>query len=194
MERIIASLSVPRSPFHAYGTWHIGTWAPVTLTFLFRSIAVQFFLTLQWFRHWVAFLTYIRTACLLLWEMPSHLKAILGETKGETMWSHHTSRRWGNERVEHLVDEAINSWTVLFSRDSWNWSRWRSRWLALASAAELEPKQDIRVKSPHSARSPSCLPAQLLGHRSTTAALGIRVNKGKLRQSRNNPCRTGSAD
>ena len=27
-----------------------------------------------------------------------------------------------------------------------------------------------------------------------TAALGIRVNKGKLRQSRNNPCRTGSAD
>ena len=26
------------------------------------------------------------------------------------------------------------------------------------------------------------------------AALGIRVNKGKLRQSRNNPCRTGSAD
>ena len=27
-----------------------------------------------------------------------------------------------------------------------------------------------------------------------TAALGIRVNKGKLRQSQNNPCRTGSAD
>ena len=29
---------------------------------------------------------------------------------------------------------------------------------------------------------------------SVTAASGIRVNKGKLRQSRNNPCRTGSAD
>ena len=27
-----------------------------------------------------------------------------------------------------------------------------------------------------------------------TAASGIRVNKAKLRQSRNNPCRTGSAD
>ena len=26
------------------------------------------------------------------------------------------------------------------------------------------------------------------------AALGIRVNKGRLRQSRNKPCRTGSAD
>ena len=37
-------------------------------------------------------------------------------------------------------------------------------------------KQDIRVKSPHSARFPSCLPGQLIGHRSAEERREVAYN------------------